>query len=81
MWPSIRLLLAIGVGKERFEEFLLGGKDVETHFAEVPLDRNIPVLMTLLGLWYCNIWGLGPMPSFPATSEWRGFPLICSSSK
>jgi glucose-6-phosphate isomerase len=44
-------LLAAGIGKERFEEFLLGGQDIDTHFAQAPLVRNIPVLMALLGIW------------------------------
>jgi glucose-6-phosphate isomerase len=48
IWSSIGLLLAIGIGKERFEEFLLGGQDIDIHFTAAPPDRNIPVLMALL---------------------------------
>jgi Phosphoglucose isomerase len=36
VWSSIGLLLAIGIGKQNFEEFLLGGQDIDTHFVEAP---------------------------------------------
>jgi glucose-6-phosphate isomerase len=57
IWSSIGLSLAIGIGKEKFEKFLLGGQDIDKHFIAAPLERNVPVLMALLGIWYRNIWG------------------------
>ena len=57
IWSAIGLSLAIGIGKDNFEEFLRGGEDIDSHFAAAPLERNIPVLMALLGVWYRNLWG------------------------
>src|SRR5450631_1170596 len=57
IWSSIGLLLAIGIGKQKFDEFLRGGQDIDSHFVEAPLERNIPVLMALLGIWCRDIWG------------------------
>ncbi|MGA2636807.1 glucose-6-phosphate isomerase [Methylocella sp.] len=57
IWSAIGLSLAIGIGKDNFEEFLRGGEDIDKHFAAAPLERNIPVLMALLGVWYRNLWG------------------------
>ncbi|MDE2363732.1 MAG: glucose-6-phosphate isomerase [Hyphomicrobiales bacterium] len=57
MWSAIGLSLVIAIGPERFEEFLRGGQDVDEHFVSAPLDRNIPVLMGLLGVWRRNLWG------------------------
>jgi glucose-6-phosphate isomerase len=74
IWSSIGLLLAIGIGKERFEEFLLAGQDIDTHFAEAPLDRNIPVLMALLGIWYRDIWGFGAHAVIPYDERMARFP-------
>jgi len=74
IWSSIGLLLAIGIGKERFEEFLLGGQDIDTHFAETPLDRNIPVLMALLGIWYRDIWWYGAHAVIPYDERMARFP-------
>ncbi len=55
MWSSIGLALAIAVGPENFTEFLGGGFDVDEHFRTAPLDKNIPVLMGLLGVWHRNV--------------------------
>jgi glucose-6-phosphate isomerase len=65
VWSSIGLLLAIGIGKQNFEEFLLGGQDIYTHFVEAPLNRNIPVLMALLGIWYRDFWGIAAHAVIP----------------
>ncbi len=54
LWSSIGLALAIAIGPENFTEFLQGGFDIDEHFRSAPLDRNIPVLMGLLGVWHRN---------------------------
>jgi glucose-6-phosphate isomerase len=55
MWSSIGLALAIAIGPEHFTEFLRGGFDIDEHFRSAPLERNIPVLMGLLGVWHRNV--------------------------
>ena len=47
IWSSIGLPLAIAIGPERFNEFLRGGYEVDRHFREAPIARNIPMLMGL----------------------------------
>ncbi len=74
IWSSIGLLLAIGIGKEKFEEFLQGGQDIDTHFVEAPLDRNIPVLMALLGIWYRDFWGCAAHAVIPYDERMARFP-------
>ncbi len=55
LWSSIGLALAIAIGPEHFVQFLRGGFDIDEHFRSAPLDKNIPVLMGLLGVWHRNI--------------------------
>jgi glucose-6-phosphate isomerase len=55
LWSSIGLTLAIAIGPENFKQFLQGGQDVDDHFRSAPLERNIPVLMGLLGVWHRNV--------------------------
>ena len=55
LWSSIGLALAIAIGPEHFMQFLRGGFDIDEHFRSAPLDKNIPVLMGLLGVWHRNI--------------------------
>jgi glucose-6-phosphate isomerase len=74
IWSSIGLLLAIGIGKEKFEEFLAGGRDIDIHFTKAPLERNIPVLMALLGIWYRNIWGYSTHAVIPYDERLARFP-------
>jgi glucose-6-phosphate isomerase len=74
IWSSIGLALAIGLGAEKFTEFLAGGEDVDTHFLSAPLERNMPVLMALLGIWYRNFWGYAAHAVIPYDQRLARFP-------
>ncbi len=74
IWSSIGLTLAIGIGAEKFEKFLLGGQDIDAHFTSAPLDRNAPVLMALLGVWYRNLWGFATHAVIPYDQRMARFP-------
>jgi glucose-6-phosphate isomerase len=51
VWSAIGLVAELTVGSERFEEFLQGASDIDKHFIQAPFERNLPVLMGLLGVW------------------------------
>src|SRR5580704_18025401 len=51
VWSAIGLVAELTVGSERFQEFLKGASDMDKHFTEAPFERNLPVLMGLLGVW------------------------------
>ncbi len=74
IWSSIGLALAIAIGPEQFEDFLRGGFEVDTHFREAPLERNIPALMGLLGVWYRNAWGFETQAVIPYDQRLGRFP-------
>jgi glucose-6-phosphate isomerase len=74
LWSSIGLSLAIGIGEEKFEKFLLGGQDIDTHFQTAPLERNAPVLMALLGIWYRNVWSYAGHAVIPYDQRLARFP-------
>jgi glucose-6-phosphate isomerase len=57
LWSAIGLPIALAVGMERFEELLEGAHQVDEHFRTTPFERNIPLLMGLLGIWYNNFFG------------------------
>jgi len=56
LWSAVGLSLALGIGFDNFEELLEGGYAVDEHFRSAPLERNIPTLMALLGLWNIDFW-------------------------
>jgi glucose-6-phosphate isomerase len=51
VWSAIGLIAELTIGSERFEEFLRGASEIDTHFIEAPFETNLPVLMGLLGVW------------------------------
>ncbi len=65
LWSAIGLPIALYVGMERFEELLAGAYAVDEHFRSAPLERNLPVLMALLGVWYTNFFGAETHAVFP----------------
>ncbi|HED40070.1 MAG TPA: glucose-6-phosphate isomerase [Chromatiales bacterium] len=56
LWSSIGLATMIAIGEEHFEELLTGAYKVDQHFRNTPLEKNIPVIMALLGIWYNNFF-------------------------
>jgi glucose-6-phosphate isomerase len=74
VWSSIGLPLAIATGSEAFLEFLRGGHDVDRHFQETPLARNIPVLMGLLSVWNRNVLGHAAQAVIPYDQRLQRFP-------
>ena len=57
LWSAIGLPIAIFVGPDRFLELLEGAHAMDEHFRTAPLERNVPVLLGMLGVWYVNFWG------------------------
>ncbi len=59
LWSAIGLSIAIVIGMDNFEELLAGAHDTDEHFRTTPFERNIPVVMGMLGIWYNNFFGAG----------------------
>jgi glucose-6-phosphate isomerase len=56
LWSAIGLSIALYLGMDNFEALLAGAHEVDEHFRTAPLERNIPVVMGLLGVWYNNFF-------------------------
>jgi glucose-6-phosphate isomerase len=57
LWSAIGLSIALTIGYDRFEELLGGARKADSHFRETPFEKNIPVLMALIGIWHRNFMG------------------------
>eukprot|EP01113_Clastostelium_recurvatum_P025007 TRINITY_DN2999_c0_g1_i1.p1 TRINITY_DN2999_c0_g1~~TRINITY_DN2999_c0_g1_i1.p1 ORF type:complete len:589 (-),score=129.90 TRINITY_DN2999_c0_g1_i1:29-1714(-) len=57
VWSAIGLSVALYIGMENFEAFLAGAHAMDNHFRNTPYERNLPVLLGLIGLWYNNFFG------------------------
>ena len=75
VWGAIGLPLAIAIGFERFQKFLDGAKAMDTHFLNAPLEKNAPVLMAMLGVWYRNFWDRSAHAVLPYSHDLRDFPI------
>ncbi len=57
VWSSVGLSVALYVGMDNFEALLEGAYEADQHFCNTPIEKNIPVIMALLGIWYNNFLG------------------------
>ncbi len=56
LWSAIGLPIAIAIGMDRFNELLDGARIMDRHFRTEPIERNMPMLMGMLGAWYINFF-------------------------
>lgn len=57
LWSSIGLSIACTLGYDNFEKLLTGAQDMDEHFRTTSFEKNIPVILALLGIWYNNFFG------------------------
>jgi len=57
VWSAVGLPLMVAIGPENFFEMLEGAHAMDRHFAEAPIERNLPTVLGLLGIWYTNFVG------------------------
>lgn len=57
LWSAIGLSIALIIGYKNFEQLLKGAYQTDDHFCNQPLEKNVPVLMAVLGVWYTNFFG------------------------
>jgi glucose-6-phosphate isomerase len=62
---AIGLSLMIAIGPERFREMLAGFHEIDEHFRTAPFERNLPVILGLLGIWYNNFFGAQTVAILP----------------
>lgn len=62
---AIGLSLMIAIGPERFREMLAGFHAMDEHFRTAPFERNVPVLLGLIGIWYNNFFGAETVAILP----------------
>jgi glucose-6-phosphate isomerase len=74
VWSAVGLSLALVVGMDVFRAMLAGGRRMDLHFRQSPLNENMPVLLALLAVWYNNFFGAGSQAILPYTNRLDRFP-------
>lgn len=57
LWSAIGLSIALTIGYNNFEQLLKGAHQIDRHFKETPFEKNIPVILALIGIWHTNFYG------------------------
>lgn len=71
---AIGTSLAVAIGPDAFRDFLAGFRAVDQHLAQAPFERNVPVLMGLLNVWYVNFLGAHTHAVLPYAQLLHRFP-------
>ncbi|ABS43941.1 glucose-6-phosphate isomerase [Campylobacter jejuni] len=74
LWSAIGLAIMIYLGKENFSSLLEGAYLMDEHFYNEPFEKNMPVIMALIGIWYINFFDAGSHIIAPYDSVLRYFP-------
>lgn len=74
LWSAIGLPIALAVGMDRFEELLSGAHAMDEHFRTAPLEKNMPVLLGLIGVWYRNFFGAASHALLPYDQHLHRLP-------
>ncbi|MGX8940162.1 glucose-6-phosphate isomerase [Symbiopectobacterium sp. Eva_TO] len=57
LWSAIGLSIILSIGFDNFEQLLSGAHAMDQHFATTPIEKNLPVTLALIGIWYNNFFG------------------------
>jgi len=74
MDSAIGLSLMVAIGPDHFQEMLAGFHEMDEHFRRAPFEKNLPVLMGLLAIWYNNFFGAQTIAVLPYDQYLKRFP-------
>jgi glucose-6-phosphate isomerase len=74
LWSAIGLSIAVYIGMNNFEELLDGAHLLDEHFSATPFERNLPVILGLLGIWHNNFFGAQTHAILPYDQYLHRFP-------
>lgn len=74
LWSAIGLSIVLTIGYDHFEQLLKGAYETDQHFRKTSFEKNIPVLMALISLWYINFFGCQTEAILPYDQYLHRFP-------
>ncbi len=74
LWSAVGLSISLAVGYENFERLLKGANQMDQHLRTEPFEKNIPVLMAMLSIWYNNFYGYQTEALVPYCQFLEKFP-------
>ncbi|MEK9612514.1 MAG: glucose-6-phosphate isomerase [Flavobacteriaceae bacterium] len=74
LWSTVGISICLAVGPQNFEKLLEGAGKMDDHFQNTDFEKNIPVVLALLSIWYNNFWGAESEVIVPYTQYLRNLP-------
>ena len=74
LWSAIGLPIALAIGFENFEHLLAGAHEMDEHFSQSPIEKNIPVILALIDYWYSNFFDAQSHAFIPYDESLKLFP-------
>ena len=74
LWSAIGLSIAVYIGMDNFESLLEGGHAMDEHFRTTPIEKNLPAILGLLGVWYNNFFDAQTHAILPYDQYLHRFP-------
>ena len=74
LWSAIGLPIALAIGMDHFEAMLAGGHAMDEHFRNTPVEKNLPVILGLLGIWYGDFFDAQSHAVLPYDQYLHRFP-------
>ena len=74
LWSAVGLSISLSIGFDNFRKFLDGAYAMDLHFRKTPFEKNIPVVLALLSIWYNNFFGSESEVVIPYTQYLQKLP-------
>ena len=74
LWSAIGLPIALAIGFDNFKNLLAGAHEMDEHFVQAPLEKNIPVILALIDYWYSNFFDAQTHAFIPYDESLKYFP-------
>lgn len=74
LWSTVGLSICLAVGPKKFQELLNGAGKMDAHFQNTSLEKNIPVVLALLSVWYNNFWDAESEALIPYSQYLKSLP-------
>lgn len=74
LWSTVGLSICLAVGPDHFKKLLHGAGKMDLHFEQTPFEKNIPIVLALLSIWYNNLYGAESEAIIPYTQYLRSLP-------
>lgn len=74
LWSAIGLPIALSIGMDNFYLLLKGAREMDRHFIATPMEKNLPVILGLIGIWQINFFGTRSHAVLPYDQSLHRFP-------